>query len=188
MFVFPGLPLFLEELGAGNAGVPFAILPFFALRWATASARVMCSMCSSLELAAMTASFTVLGLLLRWVWAAAGLAEKKIGTNPEANVPSNRSALSGKAPSNTETALSPLKNFFWMLAAGVGRPWISNWGDFSLSMPIAHLRQAPWWGGVSAEDEEGGFRRPRKKSGGIHWPCPSVIGIVPCLLVEYVKY
>ena len=180
MLVFPGLPLFLED-EAGNAAVPLAIRPFLALRWVTASVRVRCSMWSRRELAAMTASFTVFGLRFRWVWAAAGFSEKKIGTNPFAKVPSNMSALSRKAPSRTDTALLPLKNFFWMLAAGVGRPCISNCGVLSLSMPIAQRRQAPLSGGVSAVEDEGGLKRLKNISGLMCWPFPSVMGMVPCL-------
>jgi hypothetical protein len=50
MLWFCGLLLFLDVVGAGKAGVPFAILPFFALRWAMASCKDRCSMWRNLEL------------------------------------------------------------------------------------------------------------------------------------------
>ncbi len=61
---FVGLPRFLVTVGAGNAETPFAILPFFALRWVTAASRVMCSMRSSLLLTEQMMSLVRSGFCL----------------------------------------------------------------------------------------------------------------------------
>jgi len=89
------------------------------------------------------ASLAASGFLSRKAWACEGTAEKKIGTRPLANVPSNRSALRLSEPSRTETELSLLKNFFCTLQAAVGRPCISNLGCLESDMPTAQRRQAP---------------------------------------------
>ncbi len=72
----------------------------------------MCSMWSSLQFTDLMASFANSGSFRRdWrVWV--GVEEKKIGMMPAEKEPSSRSALRGKDPKRTETALSELKNFF----------------------------------------------------------------------------
>jgi len=181
MLVLAGLPLFLEMAGIGKAGNPLAMRPFLAWRWVAASSKDICSMCRNLALIATMASLAASGFLSRKDWACSGVAEKKMGTRPWANVPSKVSALSSNAPSRTETELSLLKNFFWMLQAAVGRPCISNMGCLVSDMATAHLRQAPFEACVSVLDVEGGLRLFRKYSVGTNWPSPSVIGIAFCL-------
>ncbi len=118
------------------------------------------------ELTVVMISFVAAGFLSRKAWACIGLAEKKIGTRPWANVPSKMSALRSKAPSKTDTELSLLKNFFWMLQAAVGKPCISNLGSLSSDMPTTQRRQAPLAGWVSEPEVDGGLRLLRKNSGG----------------------
>ncbi len=127
-------------------------------------------------------SFAASGFLSRKVWAWSGLSEKKMGTRPCANVPSNMSALRVNAPSKTETELSLLKNFFWTLQAPVGNPWISNLGSLLSETPTAHRRQAPMAVCAGVLDVEGGFSVLIKNSAGTSWPSPSVMGTIPCLL------
>jgi len=107
-----GLPLFLDTAGIGKAGTPFAMRPFFALRCLMASSMDKCSMWRIRLLTVLMASFTSSGSLLRaWrVWV--GVVEKKMGMMPAAKEPSSKSALSGKDPKRTETALPEQKNFF----------------------------------------------------------------------------
>jgi hypothetical protein len=179
---FVGLPLFLDVAGSGKAAVPFAIRPLLAWMYATASSIDRCSMWSMRELIAWIASFATSGFLYRKSCVAMGVSEKKIGTNPEAKDPSKKSALRGKDPKRTETALSPLKYFLFMLLEAVGRLWISKRGAFSSSMAMAQRMHAP--GGLEsvAEEEEGGLSWLMTNSLGTNCPSPSVTGMVPCLI------
>ena len=133
-------------------------------------------------------SFAASGFLCRKVCAWSGFSEKKMGTRPCANVPSNMSALRENAPSRTETELSLLKNFFWTLAAPVGNPWISNLGSLVSEMPTAQRRQAPMADCAGELDVEGGFKVLMKNSAGTSWPSPSVMGTIPCLFLIYVNH
>ena len=76
------------------------------------------------------------------------------------------SALRSKVPSRTDTALSLVKNFFWMLHAAMGKAWISNLGSLDSLMPTAQRRQAPAAGWEAVLDVEGGLRVLRKNSAG----------------------
>ncbi len=137
---------------------------------------------SSLELIEVMISFIASWFWLRWFRASCGVAEKKIGTNPCITEPSNMSALSGKQPRRTETALSLLKYFFCMKVGGAGSPWTSSLRAFCGSAATAHRRLAPTCALSVALDEEGGLSCDEKNSTGTSWPSPSVTGALPCLL------
>ena len=177
-----GLPLFLDAAGSGKAGVPFAILPFLAQRCEIASCIVRCSMWRSLALMDRTASFTTSGFCCRMFLVWVGVEEKKMGTRPDAKMPSNMSALRGNAPWRTDTELSVLKNFFCMLAAAIGSPWNSRRGFFSWSIPTAHRTLAPRSCCSVSEEEEGMMRHGRNATAWMGTICLSVTVTVPSLL------